>query len=88
MIREKILPINHHKKGYSDERKAGMFEITLSAAILLIAGIWFSSALARELKTGKRPHKKKNKDESPGEDAIQRLEDSFLQRKDAFLQGR
>ena len=76
------------KKEIQTKGKQDMFEITLSAAILLTAGIWFSSALARELKTGKRPRKTKNKDESPGEDAIQRLEDSFLQRKDTFLQGR
>lgn len=62
-----------------------MVRITLLAIVLLIAAVWLTTAFPG--KTGTRTNERDRKDTSgsSGEDAIHRLEDALLRRKDTLF---
>ena len=62
-----------------------MVRITILAIALLIAAVWLATAFPE--KTGTRTNERDRKDTagSSGEDAIHRLEDALLRRKDTLF---
>lgn len=64
-----------------------MVRITILAIVLLIAAVWLATAFPG--KTGARTNERDRRDTtgsgSSGEDAIHRLEDALLRRKDTLF---